>query len=73
VVIETGDRQMTYQILNTQTGKLVKEAITRRAFQFETTSDAEHFAASMLANNVAAAQWRPNQASRRFGYRVVEG
>ncbi len=42
---------MTYQIINVETGKAIKNAIDRKVMTFETLDHAETFAASMTANS----------------------
>ena len=61
---------MAYQILNTVTGKTLKDAIARKAIQFDTAEGAQSFADSHRLNYFQAAAYRPN-APRRFQLRVV--
>ncbi len=60
---------MTYQILNTISGKFVKNAIDRKVHQFETEELAQRFADSHRSNLLQDAAYRPSP-SRKFSFKV---
>jgi hypothetical protein len=69
-VIETEDTQMTYQIINTVSGKTIKNAIDSKPIRFATEEAAQKFAASLTLDAISNAMNKVS-AARKFRYTAV--